>query len=320
METDDFDELMRSQGVRPLDGRREDAARPRREEPAPAPPAREPAPVPPAPAPASDAELVRAREALAAARRESDELRRQLDERGREVAKLRDEIGKAHAALDPERQRADSLARELAELRQAAGGAPVARALAERGVREREHATALVELLIARPADTLRALSLADAGPLATLLANHLLLLGPGVAPPAGEHAVLRVEAERCELTEGTALGAAYASFAEACRAAGVKVVTIVGGSVAYRKQLGELEGKEGREPRLNLVSGTARRNERHAQADIRASDLVIVWGGTELDHSVSLLYRGDKVAAINNRGLSGMLERATQQLRTRRG
>jgi hypothetical protein len=87
----------------------------------------------------------------------------------------------------------------------------------------------------------------------------------------------------------------------------GLHRVVIVGGSPSTREELQELVA--GR-LELRLVSGSERRTARDARADLRWADLVAIWGGTELDHRVSMLYTqgpGGRVVTCPRRGIAAM-------------
>ena len=94
--------------------------------------------------------------------------------------------------------------------------------------------------------------------------------------------------------------------------------MTIVGGSPAYRKQLRELANDVGG-PRLDLVNGTRGRDSRKVAADIRGSDVIVLWGATLLDHAVSAAY-GKAPAAkrllVGERGMARMLDALRRKVR----
>ncbi len=216
--------------------------------------------------------------------------------------------------LDHERR---ALQRQLNEAPDEAPATPAARVFTDRGLTPGdEHHEALAELAVQRPAGLLAALVLADPAPLADLLDRRVVLAGPDAAP-TGDAVVIRVSTDRCELGGASDVAAAWHRFAEACTAAGVRRVTVVGGSPTYRKQLKDLVAL-GVGPELRMVSGTQRRPKHKADNDIRNSDLVLVWGGTELDHAVSGPYtdaKSGKVVVIAHRGISGMLDKALREI-----
>ena len=177
------------------------------------------------------------------------------------------------------------------------------------------HATEFSQalLLLAEPAPDLLLNSLREVpnSPLPESLRQRIVLVGPDQTPSPGSLSV-SVSAERCEMGE-TGLQAGYSEMVQAAELAGIQQLGLVGGSVPYRKQLKHLA--EGHELKLRLISGTARRQLRQAEADVRSCDVVVLWGGTELAHAVSELYRGGKVWQIAHRGLSGMMSEVAMRL-----
>ena len=129
---------------------------------------------------------------------------------------------------------------------------------------------------------------------------------------------VVYVPRGRCEVSGGSDVQANFHGFVQACLDQEVRKVTIVGGSPAYRKQLKLLAGAHDDAPKLNLVSGTRRREKRRAEADMRASDVVVLWGGTELDHSVTSVYTGGaaRLVRVAHRGIARMLQLVRSGLR----
>ena len=58
-----------------------------------------------------------------------------------------------------------------------------------------------------------------------------------------------------------------------------------------------------------------------HAAPPLQAArGLIVIWGGSEVDHDTTIHYRqsGDLVLTMNHRGLSGILPRLTAQLQKR--
>jgi hypothetical protein len=109
----------------------------------------------------------------------------------------------------------------------------------------------------------------------------------------------------------------AFARIGKLCAARPIKLV-VVGGSPSVREEL-----RAGAPDRLELrlIDGTERRTSTHAQSDLEWADLIVVWGGSELDHKVSRLYtdahgaqRG-KVLQVSRRGVAALLNAAADQL-----
>ena len=137
----------------------------------------------------------------------------------------------------------------------------------------------------------------------------------PPAAPPAPAPAPDTAASEDAA-DEGSDLQRAAQVLAAACRAAGVQRLVVVGGSPTYRLQLRELLERFALE--LRLVAGQERRTQKQARADLAWGDVVLVWGGTLLDHSLSQLYQGPTVRVISHRGLAGMMRLAAEGLEPR--
>jgi hypothetical protein len=105
-----------------------------------------------------------------------------------------------------------------------------------------------------------------------------------------------------CEICGGSADRKALAAMAGACAARGVQRLCIVGGSPAVRERL--QRALNGTDLELRLIDGTASHSLKTAEANTAWAQLVLIWGSTELDHKVSLLYRGPKVVQIARRGV----------------
>lgn len=93
-----------------------------------------------------------------------------------------------------------------------------------------------------------------------------------------------------CARCGGSRNDRALTELVEACEAAGVRRVVIVGGSPDVRRELGAVSGG----PELRLVDGTERRTRPEAQRDLLWADLVVICGASQLAHRVSNLYKGD--------------------------
>lgn len=121
---------------------------------------------------------------------------------------------------------------------------------------------------------------------------------------PEAAGALVVVEAaspEHCAICGGSASAAAVEEMVQACARAGVRRLCIVGGSPEYRQQLttmvaGRLE--------LRLISGTVGRRKKQAESDEGWADVVVIWGGTELDHKVSNLYTAAAAITVHRRSI----------------
>lgn len=104
-----------------------------------------------------------------------------------------------------------------------------------------------------------------------------------------------------CEICGGSINARAVDDMVEALNRAGLSRLCIVGGSPNARNELDSLVN--GRLD-LRLVNGLKTRNSTLAKADLAWADLVVVWGGTQLDHKVSTLYTGPTVISLARRSI----------------
>lgn len=110
-----------------------------------------------------------------------------------------------------------------------------------------------------------------------------------------------------CDLCGGQQNRAEVDRAVAALSARGLRRLVVVGGSPSTHEELRALVGAR---LELRLVSGTDRRTGREARADLAWADLVVVWGGTELDHKVSKLYTDEKSARVvtcSRRGIAAL-------------
>ncbi|ACY18121.1 hypothetical protein [Haliangium ochraceum] len=335
-----FAELMASQGVEPLDARRRRESTAKSRSPAarsqtspqransskaatqkPAEASSRPERAP-SPTPAAETSL---KPRIAAAERGRDEARAALSLAVRERDEIRQALERTAAQQRTlaERNRAlrsslDQAARERSER------TPLRQVLERRGLRGvDEMRQVLSGLLEQQPEALLDAIEVADASRLAGLLERAVSLMHQPErwqSAREGTSVVVEVAPERCEITAGSDIRAEFQALAHACERARVRVITVVGGSPAYRKQIQTLAATCAPALRLHLVSGTRRRERRRAEADLRKSDLVVIWSATELDHSVSALYTGGEtpVVQVPHRGISRMFAFLAAWLRER--
>lgn len=128
---------------------------------------------------------------------------------------------------------------------------------------------------------------------------------------------VLIANGGACERCHGSDNTRAARAFVEACRLSAVRRVVIVGGSPGTRSELTALLQ---REIDLRLVDGRARVTRQQAVTDLEWADLVLVWGPTQLDHSVSTLYtgpsiNGKKVVTVARRGVAALVDGGRKHL-----
>jgi hypothetical protein len=133
---------------------------------------------------------------------------------------------------------------------------------------------------------------------------------------------VLVVEPVHCTRCAGSRNMRAVDDMVEACGAAGVHRLLVVGGSPAMRQDLARLVGTR---LDLRLVDGTVRVRKRAADRDVVWADVVVICGSTELDHAVSNVYsraggeRGTSVVAASRRGLAAIADEVRQHVARRR-
>jgi len=134
----------------------------------------------------------------------------------------------------------------------------------------------------------------------------------------AGGRDVLRVPPGACTRCGGSRNERALAEMAEACAAAGLRRLVVVGGSPDVRRELGAVGGAL----ELRLVDGTARRTRGEAQGDLAWADLVVVCGSSELGHKVSTLYTRDRgstpVVTSARRGVEAIAGAVVEHARRR--
>ena len=196
----------------------------------------------------------------------------------------------------------------------------VAQVLMDRGCADdMEMLQVLNGLLLQRPREFLEALVLAHPKELTTVLVERVAFVSRDVEfSPDANTVVVYVKKDRCEISGGSDVQASFHGFVQACLDQEVRKITIVGGSPAYRKQLKLLAAGHEDAPTLNLVSGTRRREKRRAEADMRGSEAVVLWGGSELDHSVTSVYSGGsaRLLRVAHRGIARMLQLVRSELR----
>ena len=121
-----------------------------------------------------------------------------------------------------------------------------------------------------------------------------------------------------CERCGGSANAGAATALLEVCRRRGVRRMVVVGGSPSVREQLAAAV-RDALE--LRMIDGTERRTQDRARGDVEWADLVLVWGGSELHHKVSLLYTHvppplrRKVVLVARRGVAALLSAAVKHL-----
>ena len=122
---------------------------------------------------------------------------------------------------------------------------------------------------------------------------------GPGMA--SGREVVEAADPGHCAVCGGSATASAIAEMVEACDGAGMRRLCIVGGSPAYHQQLRDLVG---RRLDLRIIPGDIARSRKQAGADLQWAQMVVIWGGTILDHKVSSLYESPEAVRVRRRSI----------------
>ena len=137
-------------------------------------------------------------------------------------------------------------------------------------------------------------------------------------AARSGRTPVLTAHRAACASCGGSDNRRAQEALVAACQRSGIRRLAIVGGSPSVREELRDaLSGRL----ELRLVDGTERRTLNQARLDLDWADLVLLWGGSELDHRVSTLYTGAppalrrKLVHTTKRGIAALLESAVVHL-----
>lgn len=133
----------------------------------------------------------------------------------------------------------------------------------------------------------------------------------PGMS--GGRRLALASSQDQCEVCGGSVNQRAIDAMVEACLHAGWKRVCVVGGSPNSRRDFEE--GVGGR-LEVRLIDGTKTRNLKSASADTAWANCVVLWGGTQLDHKVSTLYRGAHVITATARGVPEVAATVAQAAR----
>ena len=121
-----------------------------------------------------------------------------------------------------------------------------------------------------------------------------------------------------CERCGGSANRLAVTAAADAFRRRGLAKLVVVGGSQGVHESLKEMWPAD---LEIRIVDGTVRHRARDAKSHLAWADVVVVWGSSELNHSVSVLYTGPgrpdaaKVISVHRRGIEALAERIASHL-----
>jgi hypothetical protein len=107
-----------------------------------------------------------------------------------------------------------------------------------------------------------------------------------------------------CAVCGGSANARAVDRMVAAWGNAGLRRLCVVGGSPNSRT---ELEALVGGRLELRLVVGVGSHNSAAAKVNLAWADRVAVWGTTQLDHSVSDLYKGAHVIGLARRSIGAL-------------
>ena len=108
-----------------------------------------------------------------------------------------------------------------------------------------------------------------------------------------GGRDVVIVRPGGCSRCGGSDNVRALTELVEACQAAGLRRLVVVGGSPSFRDDFGAAADRL----ELRLVDGTTRRTKAEAIRDVDWADVVVVLGATQLAHKVSKLYTDEPAA-----------------------
>ncbi len=242
-----------------------------------------------------------------------------VDHEGR-VRQLEHQLAAEHRARLGAEARAHEAEGQLAARDADAARVPSLRELlAERGLMgEDEEAEALIAVLRSRRLGVLASsLVPSDLARLRRLLVERVVLhCGRKGCPVPGGMAPVVVAEARCEVCAGSNMARGFARLSEALMLNGLRRITIVGGTVGYHRHI-----RQGIDERIEvkLVEGTRRRTRRQADRDVDGSQLVVVWGGSLDDAAVHSLYGAAdvRVLRVEQRSMGGLLQELTEALAT---
>jgi hypothetical protein len=157
----------------------------------------------------------------------------------------------------------------------------------------------------------------AKAGHVAAAIDRHWQRLCHNCLPRAAVdgRSIVTVSSAKCSMCGGSNNARAVSDMVDACRAAGIERLVVVGGSPNARRDLDETVAGS---LDLRLVDGTRSMTRQAAQADIAWADLIVVLGATQLAHKVSKLYTRDpaarkKLVTTSRRGIEAIADDITR-------
>jgi hypothetical protein len=179
---------------------------------------------------------------------------------------------------------------------------------------------ALREAGLSRPEK--RNVSTAKRHAVAALIAERFLLVcrrGDCQAEARGDErtAAPASSPEFCEVCGGSPVSAALREMAEACAAASLRRLVVIGGSPTIRTRL---ERELGGALELRLVDGTVARTAAQAREDLAWADVVVLWGSSELAHKATMAYPPGhpRVVRLVRRGIPALAREVVRHARGR--
>lgn len=201
------------------------------------------------------------------------------------------------------------------ELEKALGAADKSALWQQRGiVGQALQVLALQALLGKSPQQTLAALNAADPSGMTKLLHEVAVTCGAPACTVDADKAVVVVPRADCEICAGSDIAQNYAIFAKACADKGILQVTVVGGNPAYREKLRKLSKDAAIKLTLDTLDNGGSDLAKKAK---QVRGLVVIWGGSELDHATSNQFKDTAARKIDvgHRGISRMLRDAAAML-----
>ncbi len=134
--------------------------------------------------------------------------------------------------------------------------------------------------------------------------------------------AVIAVDSPFCEVCKGSEGERAILEMADALVAAGRPRLLILGGSPGSRTQI--RDSLRGRPVEIEFVEGDRPTGEKRARELSAGADVIVIWGGTILDHKVSQPfadlneYSGKRIT-IAQRGAASLARGVLEHLRRTR-
>ncbi|MBL9038035.1 MAG: hypothetical protein JNG84_05940 [Archangium sp.] len=138
-------------------------------------------------------------------------------------------------------------------------------------------------------------------------------------AKASGRDALLCEPKAACSRCHGSDNQRAVRDFLEHALQHEMSKLVVVGGSPTLHHELERLIGTN---LDLRLIDGTKLRGTDRAHADVEWADLVLIWGGTELHHKVSMQYTNvlpplrRKIVQVAKRSISQLLLAAIEHFK----